>query len=177
MNEFFKKVEHFVDKSIPYLLILLLVIVFVDIFYTDIAHKYEATILTIDIIIVCFFVVDLIFKYLRVQNIPKFLRTYWLDILAIFPFFLLLRVFEEVLLVSEASAATVRNLFHAGLVLEEDVLVTEKVVKTSELIAKEGRVAVFLRSFAKLQRMPRLLKALSYFEHPKHRKTLYHKKN
>lgn len=181
MNSFYEKVERFVDKAIPYLIVLLLGILILDIFYKETAAKYHAPILIVDFTILAFFAVDLIFKYLRVHNIPRFLRLYWLDILAVFPFFLLLRLFEEVLLISERSAITLRNLFHIGLVFEEEAAVVargaEEAAKTAEVLAKEGRLVALSEKLAFLRRVPRMFKAISFFEHPNQKKTLYHKKN
>ncbi len=180
MKPLFEKVQKIVDKAIPYLLVILISIVIIDVFYHETAMKYQTIIDVLDGIIIVFFIIDLIFKYIRVKNIPRFLRLYWLDILAVFPFFLLLRLFEEVLLVSERSAITLRNLFHAGLVLEEDVLVAEeaqKIARTSELLAKEGRIGLLSRFFKPLERTPRLFKAISFYEHPSKKKTEYHKKS
>ena len=180
MEDRLKKIELFVDKAIPYLLILLVGIVVIDIFFQEISQKYSTSILIIDSIVITFFAADLIFKYRRVRDIPRFLKLYWIDILAVLPFFLVLRLFEEVLLISENSISALRNIFHAGLILEEEVAVggeAARVLRTSELIAKEGRVALAAEKLGYLERAPRLLKAFSFFEHPAHKKTLYHKKN
>ena len=100
----------------------------------------------------------------------EFLKLYWLDILAVFPFFLVLRLFEEVLLLSERSALTLRNLFHAGLILEEEA----QIARTAEVVAKEGRVVAFARFTRPLRRLPRFFKAISFYEHPGQKKTAYH---
>lgn len=167
----YNKAAEFVDKSIPYLILVLVAIVVVDVFFKEFAHQYQVTILAIDVLIVGFFVVDLVFKYQRVRDIRNFLKLYWLDILAIFPFFLILRLFEEVLLLTEKSSLTLRNLFHAGLVLEEGAA---EAARTSEILVKEGRLATFQRFFKPFRRMPRFFKAMSFYEHPNQGKTLYH---
>ncbi len=177
MKRFLEKIEVFVDKLIPYLILLLIVVVVIDVFFKQTAASYHTELYVTDSVIITFFVIDLIFKYRRVHNIPKFLKLYWLDILAVFPFLLMLRVFEEILLISEGSVSTLRNLFHAGLVLEEEVTAETKLtraVKSSELIAKEGRVGLVAKWFRPIRRLPRLLKAVSFYEHPKQKKTLYH---
>ncbi len=174
MSKFFGKIERFVDKAIPYLIIILFGIVIVDVFYHETSLKYASTIFALDATIVTIFVIDLIFKYQRVRTIPMFLSLYWIDILAVFPFFLVLRLFEEILLLSESSISALRNLFHAGLIFEEQVIVGEEAARTAELIAKEGRLSLFVKWFRPLRRLPRLFKAFSFFEHPEHRKTLYH---
>jgi hypothetical protein len=175
-GSFLSEAELFVDKIIPYLILVLFVIIILDVFFRDIANAYQTTIFVIDTAIVFIFLLDIIFKYRRVHNIPRFLRKYWLDVLAIFPFFLLMRMFEEFLLLSERSALTLRNLFHAGIVLEEEAIVGTEAAKTAELIAQEGRIATFSERLAFLRRVPRLFKAFSFYEHPKQKKTLYHKK-
>ena len=176
MSRFLEKIERLVDKIIPYLILVLFGIVITDVFYREISRKYAATIFALDAVIITIFTIDLIFKYQRVRNISRFLRLYWIDILAVFPFFLVLRLFEEILLLSETSISALRNLFHAGLIFEEQVLVGEEAARTAELIAKEGRISLVAKWFGPLRRMPRLFKAVSFYEHPGH-KTLYHKKN
>ncbi len=173
-----EKTEHFVDKAIPYLILVLFFIVIIDIFFRTVAETYHSVLFAFDSVIITFFVVDLAFKYNRVRNVPRFLRLYWLDILAVLPFLLLLRVFEEVLLISERSVSALRNLFHVGVVIEEEILAgqeAERLAKTSEVLAKEGRVGLISKWFQPLRRLPRLLKAISFFEHPSKRKILYHK--
>jgi hypothetical protein len=182
MYAWLDRTEHFVDKSIPYLIVVLFGIITIDVFFRTVAEHYHLTILLTDGIILAFFVVDLVFKFNRVRNVPRFVRLYWLDILAVFPFFLMLRLFEEVLLLSERSIFTLRDLFHAGVILEEETVAVRageeaaKVARTSEVLAKEGRVALISRWIRPLRRLPRLLKAISFYEHPKHKKTLYHKR-
>jgi len=169
------KIEVFVDKTIPYLIIVLLGIVIIDVFYHELSIRYANSLFTADSVIISFFAVDLIFKYQRVKNIPRFLRLYWIDIIAVFPFFLLLRLFEEILLLSERSITTLRSMFHAGLIFEEEVLVGGEAARTLEIVAKESRLSKFTPWLKPLRRLPRLMKAFSFFEHPKQKKTLYHK--
>jgi energy-coupling factor transporter transmembrane protein EcfT len=179
MEEWYDKAQHFVDKIIPYIFAILFIAVIIEVFFKEIAEHYHTALFVIDMTVISVFVADLFFKYERVRNIPRFFRLYWLDILAVFPFFLFLRAFEEALLLSERSITTLRNLFHAGIIIEEEALAggeAAKIARTSELLAKEGRVALFSEWFKPLRRLPRFLKAVSFYEHPKHKKTLYHKK-
>jgi len=177
MHPFLEKTERFVDKLIPYLIVALFFVVIVDVFFKETADKYHTLIYVVDLVVISFFVVDLAFKYNRVREIPRFLKLYWLDILAVFPFFIALRLFEELLLISEQSSLTLRNLFHAGVVVEEEVVRGSefaKAARTSELIAKEGRLAFITKWFRPLRRLPRFFKAFSFYEHPEQRKTQYH---
>lgn len=174
----FLKTEYFVDKSIPYLILLLTGIIVIDIFFKEAAHNYHTELYIADTVIVAFFVIDIIFKYNRVRNVPKFLSLYWLDVLAVFPFLLLFRLFEEIILISESSVSIVKNLFHIGITMEEEVAAEAKMAKaakTAELIAKEGRIGLAEKFFKPLRRLPRLFKGLSFYEHPGRKTTLYHK--
>ena len=84
----FNKIEHYVDKSIPYLLGLLLIMIILELVYKTEAEKYSLYIDIIDYFIIFVFVIDLAFKYNRTRNVKKFLKTYWIEIIAILPFYL-----------------------------------------------------------------------------------------
>jgi hypothetical protein len=111
-------------------------------------------------------VLDLVFKYLRVRRIPTFLKKYWLDILAVFPFFLVFRTYELVAgafsaVVSE-SAQTVQAVVHEGLELEKEGV---KVAKEVEKVAKLNRSQKFMRFLRPITRIPRFLKAKVHVMH------------
>ncbi|MBU0461570.1 MAG: hypothetical protein KJ574_03205 [Nanoarchaeota archaeon] len=93
MKRWMHRIEVWVDKLIPYMLIVLLIIIVLEIFFKEIAEHYHIYIAIADGAVITVFVLDLIFKYIRIRNIPKFLKTCWLDILAVFPFFIFFRVF------------------------------------------------------------------------------------
>ena len=78
------------------MLVLLLGVIIVEFFFKDLAYHYHTLILIADYIVIATFVADLAFKYMRTRDIPTWARKYWLDILAVFPFFLLERFFEDV---------------------------------------------------------------------------------
>jgi hypothetical protein len=209
MNKFLERVEHVVDKAVPYSLIVLIAVVVIDLFYKEIAEHYHQELVLIDAAIVTLFVVDLVFKYNRVRNIPKFLKMYWLDVLAVLPVVLIFRFVEEAVLVSEQAVNAIKNLFHIGVVVEEEapkiartaeelikaaeieraakISETERVVTTisreerlvreAEFVAKESRLARFERFIRPIRRLPRLFKAVSFYEHPSVKKTEYHKKS
>jgi len=192
MNRYLHKLEVLVDKAILPAIAVLLAILITEIFYKETAHHYETLIHYADIGIVSLFVLDLAFKYNRVRKIPKFIRLYWLDILAVFPFILLFRAFEGLYGLISASEAigqfgTAQQVLHEGLEIEKEaVKISEsisKVTKEGEIAAKEAtrvikeieqtgkiarttRFARFARFIRPLQRMPRLFKAVSFFEKP-----------
>ena len=136
--------ENFVDKAIPYLLIVLLGIIIVEIFFHDIAVEYHTLITVLDYLIIAFFLVDLGFKFHRVKKIPKFFKKYWLEIIAVFPFFLVFRFFES---------------FAGVYFAVQDLVLPQKIlhegVEVERIVARESRIA---RIFRPVARSPRLLK-------------------
>lgn len=213
MKKWVHKTEVLVDKAILPAIAVLLVIIVLELFFRNIAEQYHLYIEIADYFIVGIFVLDLVFKYMRVRQIPLFIRTYWLDILAVFPFILLFRAFEGVygLFAAAESLETfgsLQSVFHEGLEVEKEVVkITEEAGKITkgaarigeqatqlskgasqiatqgELVGKEaGRIvrqaeeagtfartvkfARFSRFFRVFQRLPRLLKAVTFFERP-----------
>ena len=95
MNKFFKNLEKFVDKLIPYMIVILLFVILFELFYTELADQYHTLIIIIDGIIIFTFFIDLMFKYYYLKNFKKFIKKHWLDVLVIFPFFLVFRLFKK----------------------------------------------------------------------------------
>ncbi len=160
----YNKIEHIIDKSIPYLVLVLLVIIILDIFYKNVYESYYLYIEAIDIFIILVFVIDLVFKYRRVRNVKDFLKRYWLEIFAVFPFYLMLRVVEEFVL-----------LFRISQTVEEGQRILHEGVELTRL-SREGELARttrLSRIFRPFQRVPRLLEASEFFEKPsKHKDRL-----
>ena len=95
------------------------------------------------------------FKYIRVRKVPLFVRKYWLDILAVFPFFLFFRVFEFAF---GAWGQTAQSILHEGLEIEKE---GSKVVREAEKFAKEGsRVAREAEKVGKLSRSQKFARFL-----------------
>jgi len=162
MKKYWHKLELIIDKLIPPCLVLLLGIIIIDIFYMDFAHDHYFWILITDSFIVLVFLIDLIFKYIRIKNVPLFLRRYWIDILAVFPFYLLFRGVELILAfmpVSE-SMKSVQMMLHEGLEIEKE---GSKIVKEAGKAGRFQRLARFIRPIV---RAPRFLKIIPYFEKP-----------
>ena len=178
MKKWMHKIEVFVDKLIPYMLVLLLGIIVIDLGFHEIAEHYHTYILLADYLVIGVFVVDLIFKYIRIRKIPLFLKTCWLDIIAVFPFFLIFRAFERIAglfskTISEGFS-TVQSILHEGVEIEkEGAKILEGVEKEGSKIAKEAgkfgkvsRTNKFARFLRPLFRAPRFVKALPFFERP-----------
>jgi len=152
MKSWLHKIELIVDKIIPYSLILLLFVIIGEIFFSHEIEPYSFYVSIIDGFIIFIFVVDLTFKYVRTKTIPKFFRKYWLEIIAIFPAFLVLRVVEEFAIIVN---------------LEESILVSQEVIEVGErTIPRTSRIHYFSRFIRPLARFPRFLKAFSFYEKP-----------
>ncbi len=123
MNKWLKELEVIIDKIIPYLVLILLAIIIIDLFYTHTAEKYKFQIGLIDGFIILAFIIDLGFKYNRVRNIPNFVKKYWLEILAVFPFYLIFRLLETTVGFLELSGFIKQgqNIFHSGIEVEKEV--------------------------------------------------------
>lgn len=151
------KVEYYADKSIPYALIVLLIIIIGDFFYSEQLAPYATYIHILDGIIIMLFVVDLYFKYKRARNIPEFLKRHWLEIIAIIPFYPILRLVEELLLIARIS----ETVSEGQRVLHEGVEIS-RLAREAEL-AKETRLS---RIFRPVQRIPRLFESSKFFDEP-----------
>ncbi len=153
MKLWLHKTELFVDRVIPLFVLLLLAIIVIELFFPGIGEHYHIWITCADTIIVIFFVIDLLFKYLRIRKIPEFLKTCWLDIIAIFPFFLLFRLIERAVIIAEVSGSfkQFQMLFHEGIeieketakILEEGGKIAQEVEKTGKASRVRGIIRVF----------------------------------
>lgn len=186
MKKWLHKLEVIVDKSIPYLLLLLLVLILLEIFFKETAEHYALQIDIADYFIIFAFVIDLTFKYMRVKNIKKFIRHFWLDILAVFPFFLVFRVFEAIAgLVSTTiseGVASFQAILHESIEAERGgVKLVEKegaralrvveeegakIAARAERLGKVSRSSRFARFLRPILRFPRFLKAVPFYEKP-----------
>ncbi len=174
MRESLHKIEVFVDRSIPYAVVLLLFIIIADFFLKELYRKYELFFRIGDYLIITIFVIDLIFKFNRVRQFKLFLKKYWLDIIAVFPFFLLFRVFEEVLSFFRIGQELTQGqkILHSGLEIEklakEERLLREleeggKLFSEGEKLVRTEELTKIVRPIA---RTPRMLEAVPFYEKP-----------
>ena len=103
MKRWLHQLEVFIDATIPFLLIVLLFVTVIETIFSD-----SPTVTTMadiyDFIVVSFFLGDLGFKYQRMKhNTPKFVKKYWLEIIASLPIFLMIRIVEFAGSVSSAA--------------------------------------------------------------------------
>lgn len=84
-----KKVDNKTKKLAPILVLLLSLYLygsFVDPVFSKKVNKY------VGLILITYFVVELIIKYLATRDFSKFIKKYWFDIILVVPFFKSLRV-------------------------------------------------------------------------------------
>ena len=152
MKQWVHKIEVIVDKLIPYSLVILFFVILMEIFFSDAIEPYHVSVSIIDGIIIGIFAVDLLFKYNRAKDIEKFFRTYWLQIIALFPAFIFVRVVEEFVII---------------LNLEESIAISQELVEVGEKsLPRASRARYFGRFIRPLARSPRFLKAFSFYEKP-----------
>jgi len=172
MKKFWHKIEVAIDWVIPWCILLLLIIIILEIFFHDLAETYHLYIQIGDYFIVSVFIIDLVFKYMRIRNIKNFIKECWLDILAVFPFFIFFRMFERIIILAELSGGFTQFqlLFHEGLEIEKSgsKILKEggKIIQEAEKVGKVSRVKQIVRFFKPIQRAPRLIKALPFYEKP-----------
>ena len=182
MKRWMHKIEVLVDKLIPPALIVLLVVIVLELGFSEFVEHYHLHpyILAADYAIISLFFIDLVFKWMRTRHLPKFLRKYWLDILAVFPFFLLFRMFELAagafsFAVSE-SAQTIQAIVHEGLEVEKEgarllregekfVKEGSRVAREAEKLSKLSRSSRFMRFLRPILRLPRFIKAIPRMIH------------
>lgn len=154
---FRKRIEHSIDKAIPFCLILILLILIAEIFFHQYTEPYQTLIEILDYIIITVFAADLFFKYQRLKNKNEFIKKYWIEIIAIFPFMLFFRTIESLIAVEMAS----REIKEAQTILHETVEFKRAARGTEGL-----RTARFIKILRPILRIPRLFKAVPFFEKP-----------
>jgi len=163
MKQWLHKIELLVDKAIPYCLILLFFIIIGEIFFGHEIEPYSFYVSAIDGVIISIFILDLLFKYLRIKAFPKFFMKYWLEVIAVFPAFLILRLIEEFVSIANLGE-TLQASLHETLEVEKEGKV---LVREIESAGKEAsRLRYFSRFIRPIARLPRFLKAFSFYEKP-----------
>ena len=161
MKLWLHRIEHVVDKLIPFSLILLLIIIIGEFFFYDALQPYHAAMDAVDYSIILLFVIDLTFKYMRIHNIPRFLKECWLEIIALLPVFVVVRVFEIFAPLTRLDLAS--DAAHGVLEAEAKWGI---LVKEAERAGEASRLAVLQRFIRPLARLPRFAKAFSFYERP-----------
>ncbi|MDA1196718.1 MAG: hypothetical protein O2779_02010 [Nanoarchaeota archaeon] len=173
-RELYHKAELLIDKLIPWMLILLFAIIAAEFFFEEFvqAHHLHPWITIADAIVVAVFIADLVFKYRRVKRVDKFIKKYWLEILAVFPFILFFRLFEGVItfFVAEEVLKHSQSIVHETLELEKGGAKVFREAEKAFKISRTRAVTRFIRPLARAPRflkyLPRLGKYLHFYEKP-----------
>ena len=148
-------VEVFVDRLIPYALAVLLVFIVLEVFFAARFQYYSFFVSALDGFVIGIFILDLFFKYRHIRSVPRFLRTYFLEILALLPAVLIVRALEEFLVVTG---------------MDDAIKFSQEALEVSQ---KTGlgptRVSYFSRLILPVARIPRFLAAFHFYEKPTHR--------
>src|SRR3989344_2285716 len=117
--------------AIPYLVLLLTILFILDNpFWTLLdLRRFDTALLVFDAVIIFFFTADLVFKWIRIHELKLFIKLYWIDILAVFPIYLILRTYSEVrslFRIGEEITLTAQTLGHEAVMLRDAELLKEQ---------------------------------------------------
>ena len=152
MKRGWHKLEVFIDKAIFPALLVLLAIILLELFFKDVLEHYHLYIEIADGIVILIFLIDLVFKYLSTKNIPNFLKKYWLEIIAVIPFFWIFRAFEgfaRIFGLIEETTKEGQQILHVGVELARGEEGAAKV-------GRAGRLERFLRPISRVSRFLKL---------------------
>ncbi|MBI4145635.1 hypothetical protein HY493_05540 [Candidatus Woesearchaeota archaeon] len=153
--------EWFTDMIIPYLLVILAIELVLDnpLWTLYSLEPFGPLIAYLDQFILFFFVVDLTFKWFHVQNVVKFVKLYWLDILAVLPLYLGFRIYARFTSLALAG----EEIAEAQKVAHEIVLAREaKLLREAEALAKEEKLLREARPLVRvMQTVERSLRLIS----------------
>lgn len=163
----FEKIERIVKKAIPWLVLLLFFIIIGEFsgginslivkmgghethFLEQVEHfmhEYHTYVLILDNIIIAFFVLDLYFNFFKTATFFRFVKRYFLDIIAVTPVGLFFRGGEVASLAGDISLG--QEVTHVA-------TETERVIVEGERIAKEGEKIARIAEAEKAAKAARL---------------------
>ena len=150
------RVEKFIDYSIPPLVLLLGIFILLEFIHGF--EEYSYLINMFDYVVVAFFVADLTFKWYHTRKLVPFVKNYWLDILAVFPFYLAFRVWQELIVVGTVAqeVSEAQKFAHEIVLVRETRLLKEaELFKEARIIEEEIKVARMTRGIRVGQRAVR----------------------
>jgi hypothetical protein len=191
-HRFFGWLMEFIEKAIPWMVLVLLLIIVAELghdingllhnwFHTEwhfldvmaeFAHHYHYYVTLIDQIIISFFILDLYFNFFRKASLLGFVKTYFLDILAVLPLgFIAGALTKEVSTAQSATHVLVDTERIATRSLEVEKIAARSVeaekvaVETFkfERITKYFKSQRFIRLFTRIPRLLRLYRLTSFF--------------
>lgn len=156
MKTFWKKIERWNTAIIPYSLIILAGIIIYDLFFHVDNPIINLIVEVLDGLVITIFVIDLVFLALKAKNAKIFFKNYWLDILAVFPFYFFFRIFGQLY----RTALSAEEIFIGQKILHESVEAEKEVAAA----IKTERGVKVLRSGI---RSVRILSKTHLFSDPK----------
>lgn len=141
-EKFVDDAEIFIDKTIPYSLIILLYLLIVIFFFPEFEKQYYTIHLLLEAFVIGTFGADLVFKYLKLRNFPLFLKKYWLDVIIVFPFFLFFKLLEPVFSLFRLAGTFEGGsvLFHAGIEMQKELRLIGQVEGTAPKLMRMLRI-------------------------------------
>lgn len=152
-NNFLKKYRKINENLIYLCLIVLLLIIISEIFFETFYLEHYNLFKTSDLIIITIFAIDLIYKYFDTKNFKFFLKKYWIEILAIFPFSLFFT--KELHEVKEISS-------HAQSYLHSAIGIEKEGAMITRTLAQSSRLRLFIKF---IQPTIRSIRFLAIFKH------------
>ncbi len=92
-----ESIESAIDRTVPFALVFLFASILSQFLYPEILEAYDSYLNALDNVIIILLVIDLLFKFRRAKSAGSFLRYYWLEIIAVIPFFFIMRAFQGVM--------------------------------------------------------------------------------
>ena len=168
IKKFLQWFEHFTNMIIPYLVIAIAVVLILGnpwwVLYD--LSQYGTALSIFDGVVVFFFVVELIYKWFKVRNVTKFIKLYWIEIIAVFPFYLLFRAYNQftaVFQTGEEVTSAAQKLTHEAILLREAELIQEeRLLREGELAREAGPIGRLIRF---IQRMFRVIGGRLFIAH------------
>ena len=156
MNKFWEKVEHYNAKLIPYAIVALMFVIVVELFFKDFAHHYHTPIAILDYVVIGVFVVDLIFLGIKAKSVKFFFKSYWLDLLAVFPLAIAFTIASRIWRAAAAAGqlGIGQAILHESLEARKGISAlgrTQKAAKYIRIAARSLRVVTKSRLFKKLK--------------------------
>ncbi|HIH17529.1 MAG TPA: hypothetical protein HA282_04170 [Nanoarchaeota archaeon] len=151
-----RRVEKFVDRVVPILLIILAVVVILENPFWSLVdlHTYRSQLFIFDTLLVIFLAADLTFKWWHIRNLKTFVRLYWLELIAVFPFYLFFRIYILSVEFARAGEQAQRAIHQAILTREAGLLKEAEFFQSAEkILREEGFASRLLRSIVRVYRI------------------------
>ena len=171
MKPWLHRIEVVADKIIPYLVLILLALIVGEFTHYKLIEDNKDIVLMADYFIVAVFIIDLSFKYYRIKDYKKFIKKYWLDIIAVFPFFLIFRLVEELVIIFRVSSELGESQKFLHTLIEitrisRETSEEQRVLREIQEASKLERTTVLARIIRIGERIPRILRVFHFYEKP-----------